>query len=277
MTKIAVMADVHGNVTALKAAIADAQQQGCTTYWFLGDLFLPGPGTTELLTMLDALPIEAYVMGNWESTLLEALDHPFKPRNAIDIYYTCLADYAYHRLSTQALQRIRQLPLVQTKTIAGLQYQLTHNELAKNWGGALMPTENQPAFDDLSSRQADVMVYAHIHHQLLRQSSAGQLILNPGTIGMPFQNWSHFATDLRAQYAIITPQPSGAVPEVDFRRVAYDADAELALAQAKQLPYLPLYDEQLHTGVVHTHDEPTLQAMTKRLGYDQQLDQLLKP
>ena len=36
MTKVAVLSDVHGNVTALAATIADAKAQGADEFWFLG-------------------------------------------------------------------------------------------------------------------------------------------------------------------------------------------------------------------------------------------------
>lgn len=49
MKKVAVLSDVHGNVTALEAAIADAQAAGADEYWFLGDLFMPGPGTHDIV------------------------------------------------------------------------------------------------------------------------------------------------------------------------------------------------------------------------------------
>ena len=43
MTTIAVFSDIHGNLAALEAVYADAIQHGSGAYWFLGDLFGPGP------------------------------------------------------------------------------------------------------------------------------------------------------------------------------------------------------------------------------------------
>ena len=42
--KIAILSDIHGNITALEEVIADAKNQGVSEYWLLGDIFLPGPG-----------------------------------------------------------------------------------------------------------------------------------------------------------------------------------------------------------------------------------------
>ena len=36
--RIALLADVHGNATALEAVLADAKVHQATRYWFLGDI-----------------------------------------------------------------------------------------------------------------------------------------------------------------------------------------------------------------------------------------------
>lgn len=273
MAKIAVISDVHGNVTALQAVLADARAAGCTAYWFLGDLFFPGPGAHDLLTILDALPITTYVRGNWEDILFATVDGAIDRDDPIDVYATILGHYVWTHLTPSDHHRLRALPMVQRRTVNGLTYQLTHNQLTKNFGHTLMPAQDQAAFDQLAAGPADVFLYGHTHHQLVRQSSAGQLIINPGTVGMPFTQWTAFAKDLRAQYAILTTHDFDA-PAVDLRRVAYDAEAELALAQAAQLPYLDLYTAQLHTGVVRTHDRPGLAAATQRHGYQAEFARL---
>lgn len=128
MRKIAVMSDVHGNVGALKSVIKDAKDLGCSSYWLLGDLFLPGSGTEELLTILDELPIESYVCGNWETHLLRGIDTPIDAKNPIQVYHAILADYFWRGLTNESLNYIRELPMKQSKYVDGINYQLTHNQ-----------------------------------------------------------------------------------------------------------------------------------------------------
>lgn len=52
LRKIAVFSDVHGNITALNAVLKDAKRNGATDYWFLGDLFLPGPGANDMKPLI---------------------------------------------------------------------------------------------------------------------------------------------------------------------------------------------------------------------------------
>lgn len=266
MVKIAVISDVHSNVTALKAVIADARGSGCTDFWYLGDLWMPGPGAHDLLTLLDQLPVSHYVRGNWEDILLATFDGHIDPQDPTDIYATILGDYFYHRLSGADIARIQQLPLQETVTVAGWNFQLTHNQPQKNFGHALVPAGDQTAFDTLTGPTVDVALYGHVHHQLVRQSRAGQLVINPGTVGEPFAYWRRFQGDRRAQYAILDVE-RGVVPLVNFRRVAYDVQAELTLAKQRNLPFLDFYAQQLTSGVVYTHDRAALTKEIKRLGY----------
>ncbi|QMU07708.1 metallophosphoesterase family protein [Levilactobacillus suantsaii] len=275
MTKIALISDVHGDVTALKAVVADAKQAGCTVFWLIGDLFLPGPGAHDLLALLDSLPLSAYVRGNWEDNLLEAIDGPIQIHRPRKIYLAILGDAVRAQLTTADIKRLHHLPLVQTRQVDGLQFQLSHNLPTQNYGKTLRPVGEQTAFDQLVGTDADVAVYGHTHQQLLRWSSAGQLVINPGTVGMPYPDWPSFSADLRAQYAIVTTH-GPALPDVDFRRVSYDVDAELALATQRHWPYLELYVEQLRHGMVNTHDAAALTALTERLHYAPWLAAILR-
>ena len=41
MTKIALLSDIHGNMTALEAVLADSQRAKVDEYWLLGDTLMP--------------------------------------------------------------------------------------------------------------------------------------------------------------------------------------------------------------------------------------------
>ena len=72
MTKIAVLSDIHGNTTALKAVLDDARRLEVDEYWLLGDILMPGTGRKNILELLSTLPITAQVLGNWEYSLWRA-------------------------------------------------------------------------------------------------------------------------------------------------------------------------------------------------------------
>ena len=62
--KLGIVADIHGNVVALEAVLADAAGVGIDRWWALGDLILFGPRPVEVLDVLRNLPGIAFVRGN---------------------------------------------------------------------------------------------------------------------------------------------------------------------------------------------------------------------
>ncbi|WIG39556.1 metallophosphoesterase family protein [Bacillus toyonensis] len=264
--KIAVLADVHGNATALKAVIEDSLKEGVTDYWFLGDLIMPGPGSNDLFEMLDSVNVDTYVQGNWEDSFLDVLNKNIDIDNATDIYVSRLVQYQCENLDKNYINHIKKLPLHITKQVNDLSISISHNLQNKNYGGDLWPTNNQEQFDRLFDCDYDIAIYAHTHHQLLRYSSNDQLIINPGTVGQPFYKWNKLNSDLRAQYAILEIDEAG-ITDVRFKKVFYDVEKEYKNATNKNLPYIDLYRELLETGKTHTHDIELLQEINDKYNY----------
>ncbi|HDR3887107.1 TPA: metallophosphoesterase family protein [Bacillus cereus] len=264
--KIALLADVHGNATALTAVIEDSIKESVTDYWFLGDLIMPGPGSNDLFEMLESINVDTYVQGNWEDSFLDVLNKNIDINNATDIYVSRLVQYQCENLDKNYINHIKNLPLHITKRVNDLSISISHNLPNKNYGGDLWPTNNQESFDQLFDHDYDIAIYAHTHHQLLRYSSNDQLIINPGTIGQPFYRWDKLNSDLRAQYAILEIDEAG-VAEVRFKKISYDVEKELKNAINKQLPYIDLYRELLETGKTHTHDIELLQKINDKFNY----------
>lgn len=265
--KIALLADVHGNETALKAVIEDSMKEDVTDYWFLGDLIMPGPGSNDLFKMLESINVDTYVQGNWEDSFLDVLNKNIDIDNATDIYVSRLVQYQCENLDENYIKHIKNLPLQIIKQVNDLSISISHNLQNKNYGGDLWPTNNQEQFDWLFDREYDIAIYAHTHHQLLRYSSNDQLIINPGTVGQPFYKWNKLNSDLRAQYAILEIDEAG-IAEVRFKKVSYDVEKELKNAISKNLPYIDLYRELLETGKTHTHDIELLREINDKYNYN---------
>lgn len=125
--KIALLADVHGNSTALKSVIEDSIQEGVTDYWFLGDLIMPGPGTNELFEILNDIKVSTYVKGNWEDSFLDVLNKNIDFNNATDIYVSRLVQYQCENLNENYINLIKNLPLQLTKQVNNLSISISHN------------------------------------------------------------------------------------------------------------------------------------------------------
>lgn len=272
--KIAILSDIHGNFNALKAVISDAEKQGVHEYWLLGDILLPGPGSKDLLELLYQLPITVKIKGNWDDCFLEVLDVS-NIDDATDIYLARLSQYLCETLSKDDIEFLRNMPTRVKNTINGVNFSLTHNQIEKNWGGALIPNSEQINFDHLFDKDTDVAIYGHVHHQMMRYDTNDRIIINPGTVGQPFSLWNKFRADNRAQYAILEVDDSGKL-DVNFKKVTYDTLCEIELAQQKSLPYFELYKELIETGINHTHDIELLQSINQKNNYENDVKHFLE-
>jgi len=269
--KIALLSDIHGNITALEAVIADATKENVTEYWCLGDVLMPGPGAADLLALLKAVPVTAFVKGNWDDCLLDILDNEaIDLDNPSHIYIARLAQYVCQNMTDNDIAFIRALPLHLTKTINSLTFGISHHLPDKNWGGDLWKNQDQKSFDRLFiDDQHDIAICGHTHHQMMLYSSDDRIIINPGAIERGHATWRKLR-DSRAQYAMIEIDEQGAF-DVQFRKVVYDSKKELERAVEKDIPYLNLYKEFLETGKKHTHNKELLDRINREHSYKEEV------
>ena len=272
MTKIAVLSDIHGNTTALEAVLADAKVAKVDEYWLLGDVLMPGTGRRRILNLLADLPITVRVLGNWEDSLSRGLHRKLDLTKASHRYLLRQCQYILEEISPEEIEDLHNQPMQVHRPFGDLTVGITHHLPNKNWGRELIHTGKQEDFDRLVTEPyASIAVYGHIHQQLLRYGSDGQLILNPGSIGQPFFLDAQLRKDLRAQYMILEFDESG-LSDIDFRRVDYDVEAELQLARYLKLPYFQIYYESLVNGIHHTHNQELLYEIAQEQGHDAELD-----
>lgn len=274
--KIALLSDVHGNATALEAVLANAESQGVTDYWFLGDLLMPGTGRRNILERLDQLPISLQVRGNWEDSLWRALHGKLDLSRPSHLYLTRLCHFILEEIRPEEIDRMQDLPLQVLTEVEGLKIAISHHLPDKNWGRELIHIGEQADFDRLfEGNEAAIAIYGHIHQQFLRYGTGGQLVINPGSIGQPFFLDATLRQDLRAQYAIIEIDETG-LKDVDLCRVAYDVEQELEIARELQLPYYEIYEESIVNGIHHTHNHDLLREISEREDYFASVKEFLR-
>ncbi|MCD1276360.1 metallophosphoesterase family protein [Streptococcus sinensis] len=274
--KIALLSDVHGNATALEAVLANAESQGVTDYWFLGDLLMPGTGRRNVLDRLNQLPISLQVRGNWEDSLWRALHGKLDLSRPSHLYLTRLCHFILEEIRPEEIDRMQDLPLQVLTEVEGLKIAVSHHLPDKNWGRELIHIGEQADFDRLfEGNEAAIAIYGHIHQQFLRYGTGGQLVINPGSIGQPFFLDATLRQDLRAQYAIIEIDETG-LKDVDLCRVAYDVEQELEIARELQLPYYEIYEESIVNGIHHTHNHDLLREISEREDYFASVKEFLR-
>ena len=133
--KIAILSDIHGNTTALKAVIADAKNQGVSEYWLMGDIFLPGPGANDLVALLriflsqpvfEAIGMIVSLRPWMVNTVGRSTRNPVNANDSV--FDGC-------EWILQTIVWLRSLPLLEKKEVEGLRFSLSHNLPDKNYGG----------------------------------------------------------------------------------------------------------------------------------------------
>ena len=199
---LALLYDVHGNLPALEAVLDDAEAAGTRRFVLGGDyaLFGPDPGeTVERLRTLDG----EWVRGNgerWTARPAEAPDDQVV-QGAIAACREALGASTVAALAA----------LSESMRIDATVY---CHASPRSDVESFLPEPADGESELLAGVDADRLVFGHTHLPFRRRSAEGIELINPGSVGMPFDG------DQRAAYALV--DDAGAVEQ---RRVEYDHEA----------------------------------------------------
>lgn len=212
----ALLYDVHGNIPALQAVLADARERGVAGFLVGGDIAAFGAWPTQALAAVDALEADVVIRGNHERWLVE------EPEATDPAVHAAVA-WERAQLPAADVERLAALP--ETATLADGTL-LCHASPQSDMR-SFTPT---PA-DDEAELLAGApgirrIVFGHTHLQFRRIAADGTELVNPGSVGMPLDG------DLRAAYATITEDGV-----VELHRVAYDVEATRSALTALGEPW----------------------------------------
>lgn len=250
--RLAVFSDIHGNLTAFEAALADLQAQGgADVTWFLGDLAAFGPRPAECIRRVKAL-VDAVkddeqkkhtlrvIHGNTDRHLVYG-SRPTAAKPAKDAdefanmrrFWRDIGDrlnWCADQLAFEDYEFLAKLPGETDLKADGYGYVIGYHGIpGDDEGMALTPTSSdEEAADALLDREGRLGIGGHIHVQMDRMVG-GWRVVNVGSVGVPFD-----ANTGKAEYGIFTFE-TGDV-QVDLRAVAYDAESVIADSEARGNP-----------------------------------------
>ncbi len=168
---VAAFYDVHGNLPALDAVLAESDVVAADAVVFGGDL-LWGPWPAECLERADSLGDRThFVRGNCETLVLESAsaDH----------------SWARDRLDEEHLTRISRWPSALSLDVDGLGPTLFCHATPRSEEEILTPESAESEWRDALARVTQrTVVCGHTHLQF-DFSVTGRRVVNPGSVGAP--------------------------------------------------------------------------------------------
>jgi putative phosphoesterase len=209
--RVAALSDVHGNLPALEAVLADVRRAEPDVIVSCGDV-AEGPFPAETIELLMTLPAIRFVRGNTDREIVEAFDGPPPP-----------GDWCATQITSGQRDFLASFEETIRLEIDGI--------------GPVLFCHGSPRRDDevmsvamsvdelrgpLAGVDAALVVCGHTHIQFERPVD-GLRLMNPGSVGMPY------ADRAGAYWALLGP-------DVDLRRTDYDLEAAAARVRESAWP-----------------------------------------
>lgn len=209
--RVAFISDLHANLVALDATLADIDQAGVDEVVCLGDIVDLGPQPQAVVDRLHERKVRC-VRGNHDP-LDEHPGHPVLAQ---------VEAWTRTQLHERTLTELEGLPDRVILELDGIRVLCVHGSPHGVSDQVLDTTSVEELLRWTAGYEFDVMVCGHTHVQLLRRIDA-QVFVNVGSVGMPFARAFCGATPQVlpwAEYAIVAVGERGI--SVELRRVNYD-------------------------------------------------------
>lgn len=208
--RVAALSDVHGNLPALEAVLADVEREDVAAIVVAGDC-VSGPWPAEVFDRLEAVGARI-VRGNADR--LEEVKGFDSDQGAWD----------EERLGADRLATVAGWPLTLALEVDGLGTVLVcHSTPVSDEPIYTQLTPDEELIAMLGPVDADVLLCGHTHMQYERELSSGLRVVNPGSVGMPYEG-RHGAF-----WALLGPG-------VEFRDSAYDVEKTVSAIRALGAP-----------------------------------------
>jgi len=235
--RYALISDIHANLPALDAVLADIDARGdADAIYHLGDLVGYAPWPNDVVARLQDRGIPG-VAGNYDSTVATDYKHcgcRYEDPRQEELSHVSFA-WTRERVSPDTKRFLGALPFrIDIRPlgghVAGPTMHLLHGNQTLN---TVYVTEDRSdeflakMGQGVGAAKNDVVAFGHTHKPWQREVD-GVLYVNTGSVGRPKDG------DARAGYVLLDVSSTGT--DIEFRRVEYDVERAAAAIIESTLP-----------------------------------------
>ena len=229
--RVALIADLHGNLAALDAVLAELEQEHVDELVCLGDVAV-GPLPSATLERVRGLGCPV-VLGNWDAWFVEGF-----PRLEGELNAKLLEMGAWWaaQLSDADRDHIRTFAPTHEVSLGEAGSLLCFHGSPRSYDDVIAAATPEEQLEPMLAGARDaVLAGGHTHLPLLRRHR-DSLLVNPGSVGLPFRQQPGPVRIARwAEYGVVSAD--GDSIGVEFRRTPYDVSAYLDRARSTGMPH----------------------------------------
>jgi putative phosphoesterase len=227
--RVAAISDIHGDLPALEAVLADVEREGVDAVLVAGDT-VSGPFPAEVFDLLGS--VDARIVRGNADRLAE-----------VKRFDEDQASWNEERLGASRLATVAGWPLTLDLEVEGLGRVLAcHSTPHSDEPIYTRITPDDALVEILGPVDAEVLVCGHTHIQYDRRLSSGLRVVNPGSVGLPYEGRRG------AFWAVLGP-------DVEMRHTEYDVEAAAARIRGVGAP--------MEQALEHVLDPPDPDATTE--------------
>lgn len=234
--RIALLADIHGNLVALETVLQDLAKEAIDQVICLGDVSALGPQPHEVLVRLRVLQCPV-ILGNTDAWLLASRG----ARTSDSETLRTITTWCTAQLSPEDLSYLRTFSPTLTFPLDKERNLLCYHGSPRSFDDVIASTTPDMGVKEMfDGKLATVMVGGHTHIQMLRRYE-DVFLVNVGSVGLPGVNAGDPALpDNRhvhwAEYGLLSVE-SGRL-SIDLRRIPLEMTAVLQAGIRSGMPHL---------------------------------------
>lgn len=232
--RLALLSDIHGNLTALEAVLAELSHEAVDLILCLGDVAIFGPQPCATLARVRDLACPV-VMGNTDAWALDPQPHPF--RNEETPKFNAIELWSAAQLSEAERALIRTFQPTITVALGDETSLLAYHGSPRSFHEAIVATTPEERLAEFcAGTVAPILVGGHTHEQFSRRWQE-RIVINPGSVGLPYERLADGRTRNPpwAEYALLTWEQSRL--HVELRRTPVDVQQIEQTVYQSGMPY----------------------------------------